>query len=329
MDPGRDAARRGRRGSGRGSSSNGATRETEPPARRLRDRILPDGVLFLATAIWGASFIVVREGLVETSPLVFIALRFTLAGIVLAPFVLLRYGPPDRGAVKGGAIVGGWLFLGFSLQTLGLLHAGPARAAFLTGLCVTLVPILSVVAFRRFPSRASLTGVVLATAGLLLLTGAGRGGFTGSDLLLLGCAASFAFQILAVDRHARSAGPARLLLVEISIVAVLAWAAALVFESWRLPWSASGWSAVLFTALLATLAALWAQNWAQQRVPPTRTAVVLTLEPVLAAIFSYLVTGERLGATQLVGSGLILSGMLAAELLPRRPLAGPPARPGL
>ncbi len=288
----------------------------EPPVHALRTRLLADAALLGATVVWGTTFVVVRDGLIESSPFVFVALRFTLAAAVLAPFVLARRGLPDARALQAGAIVGGWLFLGFALQTLGLARTEPARAAFLTGLAVVLVPLLLVLLYRKVPTPASLVGVALAAAGLAVMTGWGGGGLSAGDLLVVGCALAFAFQVIAVDRHAREVGPARLLLVELAVAAALAWPAALLAETPRLPITFEGWRPVLVTSLLATLACLLAQNWSQKRIPPTRAGVIFTLEPVCAAIWSYLATGERFGRAAATGSALILAGMLAAELLP-------------
>jgi drug/metabolite transporter (DMT)-like permease len=295
------------------------------PARRVASAsptpptLGADFALLLATLVWGASFPIVGGALTEISPLVFVALRFSAAALLFVPFAVARGGWFSRREVLSGAVVGIFLFLGFATQTIGLATTAPARAAFLTGLCVVIVPLLQVACFRRVPPLSSLLGVALATAGLALLTGIGGGGFSLGDALVLACAVAFAVQILAVDRFASAVGPLRLLAVELGVVAALAWPAALATETVRMPRSAAGWGAVASMALLATLGALLAQNWAQQRTPPTRAAVILAVEPVVAALCSYAFTGERLGGAGLAGSALILAGMVAAEVPGRRP----------
>jgi drug/metabolite transporter (DMT)-like permease len=280
------------------------------------ERLLADGSLLLATLVWGATFVVVRDAIREISPLLFVALRFSLATLLVAPFVLAARGMPDPSATRAGAFVGLWLYCGFALQTLGLRGTEPARAAFITALSVVLVPPLLVLIYGRRPSRRSLLGVVLATAGLGLLAGPQQGVVRGSDFLVLGGAAGFAMQIVAVGRYAAAVGPATLLFVQLATVAVLAWPSALLLEPLRVGRGSAGWLGVLATALLATIGALGAQNYAQQHTPPTRAAVILTLEPVFAAITSFLLTAERFGSREIAGSLLIVGGMLAAELLP-------------
>jgi drug/metabolite transporter (DMT)-like permease len=280
--------------------------------------LLADGLLLVATAVWGASFVVVRLTLPEVSPVLFVAIRFTIAAAALAPFVARQPRLFRGNEARAGWVVGFWLVLGFALQTKGLETTEPARAAFLTGATVVVVPLLGLVCYRRAPSGASLVGVVLATLGLFLLTGPKGGGFATGDLLVLLAATAFAFQVLAVDRHAREVPPFVLLFWELAASAALAWPAALLFETLRWPSTPLAVAALVASALLATLFALWAQIVAQRTSPPTRAAVILAAEPVFAAIVSYAVTGERLGTAGLVGSALIVSGMLAAELLPQR-----------
>jgi drug/metabolite transporter (DMT)-like permease len=158
-------------------------------------------------------------------------------------------------------------------------------------------------------------GVLAATAGLALLSGMGEGGarLSRGDALMLGCAAAFAFQIVAVSRHAGHAAGA-LLWTELASVAVLAWPAALLLETPRLALTPSTVMAVAILVVPATLGALWAQNHAQARTGPTRAALLLTLEPVFAALTAWAVAGETLRPTELAGCVLILGGMVLAEL---------------
>ncbi len=289
--------------------------------RRVREASrtpwLSDGVLLLATAVWGSTFVIVHQALEEFSPFLFLALRFSMATAAVLPFVLLRRGLPGKRALRAGVVVGSWLFLGFALQTLGLVETTPTRAAFITALSVVLVPLFLVAVYRRLPSPASVVGVGLATAGLLLLTGGGEGGARRGDLLVLGCAVAFAFQILAVGHHTAAVGSDVLLLGELAVVALLSWPAAVLLETPRWPLTPAPWTALVFVTLAATVGAFGAQNWAQERTPPTRAAVILTMEPVFAAAFSWLVTGESFAPRGWAGSVLILAGMLAAELIPR------------
>jgi len=300
-----------------------------PGARAIALAWGSDTLLLLATAVWGSTFLVVHEALREWSPFLFLALRFTIAALTIAPFVLRRGGPLQGEALRAGLHVGGFLFLGFALQTVGLVWTTPTRAAFLTGLSVVLVPSILVVFYRSVPSIGSVLGVVLATLGLALLTGGTEGAVRYGDLLVLGCAFAFAFQIVAVGRYAGSVGASRLLLGELVVVAAFGWPAALFLEDPRWSTSAEGWAALLFVSFAATVGALGAQNFAQKYTPATRAAIVFAMEPVFAAAISYLAKGESLSPAGWAGSALILAGMLTAELARgRSPAAPPTARAG-
>ncbi len=283
-----------------------------------------DAVLLAATFVWGVTFVVVRDALREMPPLHFVAWRFTLAAMPMLPLGVLQGAWRDRECWRAGGWVGLWLFLGFAFQTIGLRTVSPARAAFLTGLCVVMVPLLLLALHRRPPAAGSLLGAALATAGLALLTGAGDARFAPGDGWVLAGAFAFACQIVAVGRFAAGVGPLRMLGPEIVVVAALAWATAWCFEEPAGRIGPRTVQALAITALLASVGALWGQNWAQQRTPPARAAVILTMEPVFAAAYAYVAVGERFGPAGLAGCTLIVVGMLAAELLPgrREPVAG-------
>lgn len=272
-----------------------------------------DLLLLAAAAVWGTTFVVVRAGLRDVSPLLFVALRFTLAAALVAPLAFWRAGRPTPAAWRAGASAGLPLLLGFALQTVGLQWTPPGRAAFLTGLYVVFVPLLAPLAGAKVAPPRTWAAVLLALAGTAALTRPGQGaatGFGAGDLCMVGCALAFAAQILAVERSARALPPWTLLATELSVVAAASWPAALALEPPRLRPTPAALAALATVVLLASVGALWAQNWAQRRVPAARTAVIFALEPAFAAVTSWIVTGERLGAWGLAGGGAILLAMV-------------------
>ncbi|ANM31946.1 hypothetical protein ABI59_23850 [Acidobacteria bacterium Mor1] len=275
-----------------------------------------DLVLLGAALIWGSTFVVVDAAIERVSSLLFNALRFTLALLMLLPVVVVRRTWPSREAWIAGFAVGAPLMVGFALQTVGLEEIGAARSAFLTGLYVVMVPLLLVVVLRRLPAAGSVIGVLLATAGLVLLTGVDPRNWLRGDLLTLGCALSFAVQILAVDRFSRRCELLPLLFAQMFWVALLCWPATLL-ETPRWVSTPDVWAALLATAFLGSLIAVMAQNYAQRKTTPTRAAVILTMEPVFATVTAFAFAGERFGSGEIAGSILILAGMLVTELWPR------------
>jgi len=206
------------------------------------------------------------------------------------------------------------LFAGYALQTFGLRLTTPAKAGFITGLSVVIVPVVSTLALRQRLSWGVWLGVGLATAGLALLSLQSNLSVSPGDLLVLGCALAFACQILLTGRFAPRYDPLLLTFGQIAVVASLAGIAALLLESPPEPTGTVLFAAV-FTGVLATSLAFGIQTVAQRFTSPTRTALVFATEPVFAAVFSFLLIGEVLGLRQLAGCALILAGMVVAELM--------------
>jgi drug/metabolite transporter (DMT)-like permease len=210
-------------------------------------------------------------------------------------------------------LVGLALFAGYAFQTFGLRETTPAKAGFITGLSVVLVPLGQAIFLRRPPRRNSIVGVALATVGLAMLSLQPDLSISRGDLLVLGCAVAFAAHILLVGRYAPDWPPLRLALVQIVTVAVLSSAAALLLER-PIGWPPGNvWFAAAFTGLLATALAFFVQSRAQQATSPTHTALIFAAEPVFAGLFSFLLIGEVLGLRQILGSALIVAGMLVSE----------------
>jgi drug/metabolite transporter (DMT)-like permease len=247
--------------------------------------------------------------------------RFLLAAVVLG----LCCGPGLRriggDGWRRGALLGVFLFAGYAFQTVGLQYTEASTAGFITGMFVVFTPVLSAVLLRRPPGGATVLGVGLATLGLALLSlDAGLAPAAG-DLLVLACALSFAAHIVGLGAWSQSHEPLPLTTVQLGTAALLHSGVALVAEVGSASYQVDGYVlfAILLTGLLASAGAFWVQTAAQQVVSPTRTAIVLTLEPVFAGAFGFALLGERLPARGWVGCGLILAAMLLVELRGAQP----------
>ena len=217
-------------------------------------------------------------------------------------------------ALWPGIAIGLALAAGYAFQTFGLRFTTPAKAGFITGLSVALVPIGQAIFLRRPPSLNAVVGVALATVGLGLLSLNAALGVNLGDLLVLCCAVAFAVHILLVGRYAPHWQPLRLAFVQIATVAVVTAALALLLER-PIGWPAGNvWFAAAFTGLFATALAFFVQSRAQQATTPTHTALIFAAEPVFAGLFSFLLIGEVFLPRQFIGAALIVAGMLVAEL---------------
>jgi len=272
--------------------------------------------------IWGATFVIVKSALQDVSPLFFLTARFSLATLCMSPLLAkaLRRANASalRRGLRGGAVSGVFLWLGYVLQTAGLRYTTPGRSAFLTGLYIVLVPVFSAALNRKRPQAGELAGLALAASGMLALTAPAMDSpflINRGDLLTIGCAIAFALQVVAVGYFSQPEVFELVAFGQIASTALLS-AVCLPLERLRLAWTPRVLFAILITGVLATAVAFALQTWAQQRTPPTRTALIFALEPVFALATAVVLSGERLTLAASTGCLLILAGILFVELNP-------------
>ena len=283
-----------------------------------------DLTLALAALIWGVSFVVVKAGLAASTPLAFTALRFAIAALVLVPVARLgtRF---TRSELRAGALLAGLLAVGFATQAVGLVSTTPARSAFLVASSSVLAPVVAFVALRQRPRGWVVAALGLAALGMYLLTAPDTGGLNRGDLWTLATAVCFGGQIVAVAELSRRHDPVRLVWMETVGTAAGAALSAALFETVRLRWSPALAGALGYAAVFATALALLWQVRAQRHMSSARAALLFCLEPLFAALASWVWFGERLSLSQWGGGGLILAGMVLAELPGARgPDAAPP-----
>ncbi len=285
--------------------------------------------LLSATLVWGATFVVVQRALDDLPVLHLLALRFALGAGLLLPLLLRRRRRSSPAALlRDGLGVGVALFAGYALQTYGLLWTTPSRSAFLTGLTVLLVPALGRLAGVLRLRWTSLAGAACAAAGLWVLFRPWSGGgaaFNLGDALTLGCAAAFAVQVLLVERAVRRHSVAALAVVQFLVVAALSAPSLVVRPLTRAELTPAALAAVAVTGIFATALAFVCQLYAQRRLGAVETAVILSMEPPVAAAVSLLIGREAASAGLLLGGGLIVAGMLLSDL--GAPAPAPPGAP--
>jgi drug/metabolite transporter (DMT)-like permease len=291
----------------------------------MSERVKADLALAFCTLIWGATFVVVKEALEGASVFAFLAARFVLASLLMGVYfraALRRLTPAEYWA---GGIIGVFMFAGYAFQTLGLLYTTPAKAGFITGFSVVLVPVLLAAFWKRKANAWIWAGALAALAGLYFLSvppgeiGAALGGLNLGDMLVLGCAVMFALHIILVGHYSPKHSVAALSFMQVAATAVLGVIAVPVtaatgLEAPRFAWTAPVLGGILVTAIGATAIAFTIQVWAQKHTSATHTAIIFSLEPVFAALTSYIVLDERLGGRGLIGAALVLAGILLAEL---------------
>lgn len=280
----------------------------------MRKQLSADLSLLFVVIVWGYTFVAIKNALAEISTFNFIALRFTIALIILAAVFRKRLSRLDRYTITRGSIVGLFLFFAYAFQTAGLKYTSASNAGFITGFSVVLVPVFSAIVLRAMPSVESGAGVICAFTGLFFLSYNKSYMINRGDILVLFCAVAVAFHILSVGYYTKRTDSILLTIVQIAAVTVLSVIAAAAFEEPVIPRNNMVWEAIIFTSLFATVGAYLIQNIMQRFTSSTHTALIFSGEPVFAGIFGFFLLGERLSGGAVFGCFLILAGMMISEL---------------
>ena len=271
-------------------------------------------VLLAVTAVWGVTFVQVKDAVAVYPLFAFLALRFAIASGTLALPGVPRLRALGRDGALAGILAGALLGAGYALQTAGLQRTTVSSTGFITGMYVVLTPLLALVVLRLRVGRGAWLGVVLATAGLALLAGVHRGSLSG-DLLVLAGAAVYSLQIVLMERYAPRYDAIAFTLVEMLAAFGGLLGIALALRDVPFPHGWTVWAALLVTGVFASALAFLAQTWAQRRTTAARTAVAFSMEPVWAAFFGFTLAGDRLGTAAWLGCAAIMGGIVAAETI--------------
>jgi drug/metabolite transporter (DMT)-like permease len=268
--------------------------------------------LIAVTAVWGVTFVQVKDA-VDVYPLfAFLAVRYAIATGVLGVVGARRVLTLGRSGLAAGGVLGGLLGLGIGLQTAGLERTTVSSTGFITGLYVVLTPLFGLLLFRTTVGLEVWAGVALSVVGLALLSGVDIGSPTG-DLLVLASAAAQALQILMVERYATRYDAVALTLVQMAACFAGFLVIALALGELEVPHGRTVWGALIVTGVFASALAYLIQVWAQRRISAARIAIVFSLETVFAGIFGYWLADDRLGWLGWGGCAVILVGIGVAE----------------
>jgi drug/metabolite transporter (DMT)-like permease len=290
----------------------------------MKSSSLADLSLLLVALIWGATFVVVQNAISFLEPLSFNGVRFAIAAILLGLWLFLferkQLEAFDKNLLTAGLFLGFWLFIGYAFQTLGLLYTSSSKAAFITGLSVIMVPLFTIIFFKKHLGKNAYFGVITATIGLYLLTMTDIAELNMGDAFVLICAIGFASQILLTGKYTNKYPTLLLTVIQIATVSILSSFCAFMFEDWRRAFDSDILLtmeillALLVTAVFATALAYLIQTKFQKYTTATRVALIFATEPVFAAITGYIWAGDRLSFSAITGCLLIFTGMVIAEL---------------
>ena len=269
-------------------------------------------LLVAVTAVWGVTFVQVKNAVAIYPLFAFLALRFAIASCTLAAPAATRVRSLGRAGIGAAAFAGALLGAGYALQTAGLERTSVSSTGFITGMYVVLTPLLALVCFRTRIGATAWCGVLLATVGLAMLAGV-HGGSPFGDLLVLAGAAVYSLQIVLMERYAPRYDALAFTLIEMLTAFAGLLVVAVLTGQLSVPHGWTVWSALLVTGVFASALAFLAQTWAQRRATATQTALAFSLEPVWAAFFGFTLAGDRLGVTGWLGCLVIMAGIVIAE----------------
>jgi len=269
-------------------------------------------LLLSVVAVWGWTFVVVKDAVAGYGVLSFLAIRYVVATAALAAAVAGRV---NWRSFRAGAGIGVALAAGYLFQTFGLRLTTASNSGVITGLFVVFVPVANRALFGVRTPPLVWGAIGASLVGLGLLSGGAPRGANAGDALTLGCAAAFGLHLVLLDRYAKHHDVRSLVLGQLAAAMVLFAVGALAFERPAWP-SPRVWRAVGVTALLATALAFFVQTFVQQRLPAVPTAMILLMEPLFAAFFGYVLHGDRLSAIQIVGALVMSGAALVVELYP-------------
>jgi drug/metabolite transporter (DMT)-like permease len=274
-----------------------------------------DGLLLLTAAIWGFAFVAQRIGMEHIGPFLFNGIRFALGCLVLVPLAWARRKRAGgrRGILTAGLAAGGVLFLGASLQQIGIVYTTAGKAGFITGLYVVLVPLIATI-WRHRVGRPAWIGALLAAVGLYLLSV--REGFRISlgDALVLAGAFCWAIHVLVIARWARTLDVVLLALLQFAVCSMASLGVAFATEPFSPEAIRAAGIPILYGGLLSAGVGYTLQVVAQRDAQPTAAAILLSLESVFAALGGWMILGERLALRGILGCVLMLSGVLVSQL---------------
>lgn len=295
---------------------------SEAPASQTQApvRWRADATLGFVALIWGTTFVVVKSALAQISTVYFLTLRFWIASLCMAVLFAGPFRLAGRKAVlaglKGGAFAGVFLWLGYIFQTFGLRYTTAGKSGFITGVYIVFVPLVSAAIYKRWPHLSEIIGIVVATAGMILLTLPSLTmQFNAGDLLTLVCAIAFAFHLLVLGYYSQREQFEAVALGQILCAAILS-TVALIAEPARVTWSPNVIFGLVLTGVFATALAFALQTWGQRYTSATRTALIFALEPVFALATAVVFGDEVITKPGLAGAALILAGIIVVELKP-------------
>lgn len=295
----------------------------------FRKRFKGEIALLIITVIWGATFPIIKESLNDSTPFIFVAVRFSIASILILPFFLPKVKLLNKETLKAGLVLGVLMFGGFVTQTIGLNHTTATKSGFITGSVVVMIPFLQFYMEKKIPTKGAIFGTILVFIGLLFLSSGGNdlisfitdlgGSFNFGDFMTLVCAIIFAHYVVYIDIYTNKYEFIFLFSLQIFTTAILGILSASFigisdFGEIRFVLTESLIFGLLYTGILATVVNIGIQTKFQKLITPTKAGIIYSFEPIFAAVFAFFLLNEKISNFGFIGMGLIFFGLISSEI---------------
>lgn len=289
-----------------------------------------EGALLFNTLIWGGTFALIKSAFQDISPSLFLSLRFSLATLLLLPFIIKVLRNVNKQTIVAGSILGIFYFTGFAAQSVGLNLTTATKSGFITGTFVVFIPILQLIIEKRIPKWFNVLSVILVLLGLIMLSSRGENvieflsqlgsDFNLGDFLTLICALLFAFQVVYVDVFTKKYDYLPMVFIQLFITGLGGFILTALFsltgiEIIKFNFNNNLFFAIIYTSVFASILATIIQLKFQKNVSPTKAGIIFSIEPIFAAIFAYFLLNEKISNFGLIGCVLIFAGLIISEVL--------------
>ena len=277
-------------------------------------------LLLSASLIWGVAFVAQSAGMAYVGPYTFTATRSVLAAIGLGILILIldKKGISPKNTDKkvlwrAGITLGVVMTIASNLQQIGLVTTSAGKAGFITSLYIVLVPVFGLF-IRKKPHPMLWISVLIALVGLYFLSIRGDFSMSQGDLLVLGSAVAFTFQILLVDHYSPKVDIIRLNCIQFSVMAILSFVPMMVLEQPKIGAISDAWLTIVYAGVFSGCGAYTLQMLGQRRVEPTMASLLLSPENVFAALAGWAILGQKMSARELLGCALVFAAIIGSQL---------------
>ena len=271
--------------------------------------------LFTAALIWGTSFVVLKSALGNVGTMWTLAIRFTLAALIMLIPAAKKLRRVKKRTLRGGVLMGMCLAAAYIVQTYGLSYTTPGKNAFLTSTYCVLVPFMAWGIYKRKPGFFNIAAAVLCVTGIgFVALNSGFEQLNVGDVITVFCGIFYSLQIVLLEQYAGETDSLTITGIQFAAAAVLCWLGALLFESAPVNVPLSAWMNILYLSVMCTAVCFFLQAWGMRYTPSAEAAMLLTLEAVFGTLISVLFFGEKLTPRLVFGFALIFVAVLVSEV---------------